>query len=182
MKKNMIPMAAILLLFLTNRCKKDEMVEIFEPGPQMYGRVEATKKVGGVGSAKWVASAAARRDYNDGDKFFWIQASTRNEQDEFREVISISKIPIAVGTYLIPKDGVKGLYDRMVADGDAVGAAYRATDSEKNSVTVTEIDTVLGIARGRFNVEFAITDDYDYTSYPDKVTFKNATFDLKFFD
>jgi hypothetical protein len=182
MKTNMIPMAAALFLLCATCCKKDEMVEIFEPGSQTYGKVEATKKASGAGSAKWVASAAARRDYNERDKFFWIQAATYNGERELREVISISKIPIAPGTYLIPKDGVKGLYDRLVADGDAVGAAYRATDSEKNSVTVTEIDTVLGIARGHFNVEFAITDDYDYTGYPDKVTFKNAIFDLRFFD
>jgi hypothetical protein len=130
MKTNMIPMAVALFLLCATCCKKDEL-EIFEPGDQVYGTIEADKKVNWFGKEKWTASGVARKDSQSPNRLFSIGGTT-------------------------------------------------ATKSSQNCITVTEIDTILGIVKGRFRVEFSIKDEYDDARFPDCVLFKNGTFDLKF--
>jgi hypothetical protein len=184
MKTNMIPMAVALFLLCATCCKKDEL-EIFEPGDQVYGTIEADKKVNWFGKEKWTASGVARKDSQSPNRLFSIGGTTYNEFDENRESFSIGKIPMAKGVYTIKstdgdEEDVVASYARMLSDGDVIGAFYNATKSSQNCITVTEIDTILGIVKGRFRVEFSIKDEYDDARFPDCVLFKNGTFDLKF--
>jgi hypothetical protein len=186
MKTNMIPVAAALFLLCATCCKKDEL-EIFEPGDQAYGTMQANKKVNWIGKETWTASGSARRDNTQPDEFFQISGYTLDKLGQPREELGILKIPLAVGTYPVfknrddTKSRIWASYARLVSDGDVVGAGYRANGSN-NCITIDEIDTVLGIAKGSFRIVFSISEEFDDTRFPDKVVFSNGTFDLKFRD
>jgi hypothetical protein len=187
MKTNMILMAAALFLLCAACCKKDEL-EIFEPGDQAYGTMQADKKVNWIGKEKWTASGVAIREQEQPDRLFRIGGRTYSEDGEERESLTIFEIPLSKGTYPIftnredAQSKVYAVYGRRISDGDVVGALYRPTKSNQNCITVTEIDTVSGTVKGRFRVEFSIVDEYDNSEFPDCVLFKNGTFDLKFRD
>lgn len=182
------PLYSLLLLLCLVACHKDdkEKVEIFLPGPKLFGSGLALKVVPGVGKENWEASGGAVRDKPD---FFDVRFATRNNDSEQREDLSISEIPLASGRYAIqtggpanPDDGIIGAsYHRLLADGDVVGASYYAMDHDNpaNFVEVT-VDTVAKTAKGTFSVAFKLLSQDLGQDFPETVIFKDGTFDVRF--
>ncbi len=68
----------------------------------------------------------------------------------------------------------------MVDDGDVGGDAYDVDETKDNEVIVTYIDTIAGIARGRFRVSFVVDEPKMYDSSPDCLTFSQGEFEVTF--
>lgn len=143
---------------------------------------EAAAKKNGV---DWEASGAAFF-YTNTNEFIGLKIGTVNENGFERECISFNEIPPKVGKYKIinassdPDDElVEANYFISTADGDVLSAIYIVNESNSNKVEITAIDTVAGTVQGTFSVKFEQNPDKHTPDYPDKVKFKNGTFDVQ---
>ncbi len=107
-----------------------------------------------------------------------------------REVLSITKIPPAVGTYPVhifkncqENKLVGSGYSLVGADGDVLLDSYRVLETEDNWVEVTDYNANTGEIRGNFQIAFVHGGAYDVvkrekvvTSFPDTVRFTNGQF------
>lgn len=179
------------MLFFLAACHKDdkEKVEIFLPGPKLFGSGMALKVVPGVGKENWEASGGCARQKERPD-LFDLGLGTENSDNERRETIFINEIPLASGRYTIQSggpanttDGITGAsYSRSLADGDVSGASYYAMDYDNpaNFIEVA-VDTVAKTAKGTFSVAFKLFLQNSAQAPPETIIFKDGTFNVKFF-
>lgn len=181
MKTYKLLLVSIAALLACN--KEKEVVEIFLPGPQPYGFMQATKQVGGS-SVKWSAGGAALRDDYIAGLLNFV-GGTRDEYDQLREQLVISQIPMQPGKYNIqegsPNDSgsPESGYYRFISDGDVLGSSYGVRGKSGNWVEIIEVDTVTKIVKGRFSVHYIIKDKHKDSGFPAEVDFEDGYFEVE---
>ncbi len=180
----------LLLLVSIAACHKEneKKLEIFLPGPQVFGSGTAVKEVPGLGEASWEGSGIAQRGTRP--NFFDIDLGTENSAGENRENIFINKIPLTSGHYVIQaggsqntSDGIPGAgYFRLEADGDVVVASYQVIDNSPGNFLEVAVDTIAKTAKGTFSIKFKLRRQDEGEDFPEIVIFKNGTFDVRFFE
>ena len=185
--KNLI---ALLLLLSMAACHKEneKKLELFLPGPQVFGSGTAVKEVPGLGEAGWEASGIAQKEAKP--NFFDIDLGTENSAGERREDLFISEIPLTSGHYVIQgggpqntSDGITGAaYFRLEADGDVSVASYFAMDNSPGNFVEVAVDTIAKTAKGTFSIKFKLDNQDKGQDFPETVIFKNGTFNVRFFE
>ncbi|GJM32043.1 MAG: hypothetical protein DHS20C18_10440 [Saprospiraceae bacterium] len=165
-------------------CKKETLdIQVYFPGPMTYGKIMATK-----GDKEWLASGLALRRTDRPDEYIGIHGSTYSEEGFWREDFLFYKVPISEGEY--PIKGNNPEYDGFVSahyailadDGDILEDIYVPDDDRSdNWLTITEIDTVINMAKGMFNVSFILSnpDEKINPQNPDRITFSNGEFEVQ---
>ena len=181
MKTYKLLLISIATLLACN--KEKEVVEIFLPGPQPYGFMQATKQVGSS-SAEWNGGGAALRDDYIAGLLNFI-GGTSDEYGQQRESLYIGQIPIQPGKYEIqegsPSDSgmPESRYYRLISDGDVLGANYGVRGKSGNWVEILEVDTVANKVKGRFNVHYIIKGEHKDSGFPAKVDFEDGYFEVE---
>ncbi len=178
MKKIIISLFVALLF---SACEKD--VIIYDPGNMEYGMATAKKN-----GANWTASAYGVNSQIKG--YFGLLLQTFHLNVINRETISFQYMPIKVGKYKVHPvhfpyyiiDTIAAShYGILIDDGDVAGDSYTVDDSvSDNEIEVTYIDTIAGIARGRFKVTFKVDKPKKESYLPDCVEFSEGSFDVTF--
>jgi len=179
MKKIIISLFVALLF---SACEKD--VIIYDPGNMEYGMATAKKN-----GADWKASTYCGIS-NSPRRFFTVAMRTYYQNIVLREAMSFNFIPTNVGKYKIhPMIFPTNIEDTiltshywfLIDDGDVVGDSYTVDDSvSDNEIEVTYIDTIAGIARGRFKVTFKVDKPKKESYLPDCVEFSEGSFNVTF--
>lgn len=173
----------LFYLFMLLPSCKDE-VWIFEPGPMEYGKATAKKN-----GEEWTASAVSVKYDPPYENYFRVDYSTFEQGLYLRESILLGRIPTIIGknkVYKLSQDNFT--YDKVVSgygltidDGDVAGDFYNLDESaDDNEIEVTYIDTIAGIARGRFTVTFKIVPPIENPNAPECVKFSDGTFEAAF--
>lgn len=177
--KDILILSFIVLFF--SACEKD--VIIYDPGQMEYGMATAKKN-----GAKWTASASG--GINSSRNYFILSMKTYYQNTIDREILGFQHIPIKMGKYkLDPMVFPTSIGDTipvshywfLIDDGDVVGDSYTLDDSASdNEIEVTYIDTIAGIARGRFKVTFKVDEPKKESYLPDCVELSEGSFDVTF--
>lgn len=164
-------------------CKKeqeDQRLPVFFPGDQITGFLKTERN----GEAEEGTAYARFHDENPG--LLGITVNTFSEAGAIRESISFNKIPIKIG-----KHPIKGPYDKNIngligstygiwgSDGDLLEAIYDSDDEAGGLLELTKIDTSSKEIQGTFTRAGFILNMASGPEFPQKVTFRNATFSMK---
>ena len=186
MKNIICPLFLICLLGYS--CTKEDVVPIFQPGPMTYGWAKGHKN-----GNSFTASGEARKHYDRPNEYFGIIFETYSTEGFKREDIVLSAIAYSTFEYMVsgktPGVGetivagiAGGFYGTSTDDGDVGEDYYIVDESPNNKLTITELDTINNIVKGRFHVEFIHdpNDSKTNPNNPDKVVFSDMEFEVSF--
>jgi hypothetical protein len=91
----------------------------------------------------------------------------------------MGKYNVGAGLADLGDELVGASYYRLEADGDVLSGIYIVDEDDSNQLEIITIDTVARTVQGTFSVKFKQDPDDYNSNYPDKVEFKNGTFDVQ---
>lgn len=175
------------LVILLGSCGKEEVTvstPIYFPGDQQYGWSMAKKNGLDFESSGW-----AVRHLSMPDVFFGVHFDTFTDWGAWRESIVFGEIVYATGRYDVVKEDANqqngipdASYHTLSDDGDVGEDNYKLDDSRDNWVEITAIDTINGemTVSGIYNLHFLIEGNKKNPINPDRVSFTEGVFEVKF--
>jgi hypothetical protein len=175
------------LLFYT--CKKSQEPDFFVTGEDLVPLYflpdtflcSATKEVPGLGSVNWTANIlAVLRKGKLSLTFITYQDSINIHA---RERLSFSNIPLATGSNVIGNDLSLpfSTYGRSLADGDVLNASWEVDPDLDNTLEVTQLDTMLRLVSGNFNLHFKMTTQGSFGFvHSERINFSSGYFTTKY--
>lgn len=189
MSKIILNLSILGTIVFLNACKKN-----VDPLPSYYwGNVNAQKNgqdwmsepEGWTLTLYGVVETRGARIKKDS---FALLIDKFNENNEMRERIGISGIPMKIGKYTIYTATEAINYDRDTVpmasftlsdqDGDVLIGYYDVLETEQNNISVDVIDTIKNEVRGKFNITF-INAYPKVGAIPDTIRFKNGVYFTK---
>ncbi|MCF6171281.1 MAG: hypothetical protein L3J66_09920 [Bacteroidales bacterium] len=158
-------------MLLLSNCKK--------PEEDYQGKATGQKN-----GEYWGAECFSNYASNHEDEFY-LKLLTYSQEGYIREDLTIIRIPLSLGDYIINKIAVdsNGLipvnnmasYATLIDDGDVLDDYYDVLelDSATNKLNITSIDFDNLIVKGEFSVSFVLADSL---SVSDTIRFSNVEF------
>ena len=189
MQKIILYLSILGTIVFLNACKKD----INPLASYYWGNVNAQKN-----GQDWVSEpkgwtltlygVVETRGARTKKDSFALLIDKFNQNNEMRERIGITGIPIKIGKYTIYTVTGASNYDRDTvsmasfalsgADGDVQIGYYNVLETEQNNISVDALDTIKNEVRGKFNITFI--NAYPKSGLqPDTVRFKNGVYFTK---